>query len=81
MGERLRNPLPGGDRYDRRALLLSGISEREEKHDKRKKSLGRKVLVIDPVPILAIGHRGKSIVRPLRGAENPYERRNGNAVQ
>jgi hypothetical protein len=25
---------------DRRALLLSGISEHEEKHDKRKKSFG-----------------------------------------
>jgi hypothetical protein len=39
-------------------LLLSGVGEHKEKHDKRKKSLGRKVLVIDPVPVLAIGHSG-----------------------
>src|SRR5262245_54720970 len=73
--------LPRRYRYDRRALLLSGVGQRKEKHDKRKKALGRKVLVIDPVPALPIGHSGKSIVWFLLGAENPYERRNRNTIR
>ena len=81
MGSRIsRNLLPDGNRDDRRALLVSGVSEREEKHDKRKKFLGSEIFVIDPVPIFPIGHSGKGIVGSLRRAANPHERRNGDAV-
>src|SRR5215470_2533805 len=73
--------LSRGNRYDRRALLFSGVGQVEKKQDKREKPLGSKVLVIYPIPVFTIGHSGKSIVRSLRGTENPYERRNWNPVR
>jgi hypothetical protein len=68
------------DRYDRRALLVSRVGEREEKHDKRKKALGRKVFVVDPVPVFTIRHGGKGIVGFFRRAENPDKWRHADTV-
>src|SRR5262245_22181691 len=53
--------LSGRDRYDRRALLAFGFGQREEKHDKRKKPLGNKIFVIDPIPFLTVRYGGKGI--------------------
>jgi hypothetical protein len=64
------------------APCFSPVSVRFKRNKIKEKSLLEgKVLVIDPVPLLPIGHGGKRIVRFLRGAENPYERRNGDTVR
>ena len=49
--------LPSWHRYDRCALFVSCVGEREEKHNKSKQSFGGEVLVVDPVPILTIRHK------------------------
>ena len=53
--------LPCGDRDDRSTLLVASFGEREKKHDERKKSLGSKIFVVDPVPLLTIRHRRECI--------------------
>ena len=72
--------LPSWHSDDRCALFVSCVGERKEKHDERKKSLGSKVLVIDPIPLLTIRHGGKRIVGFLRRAENPHKRRHRGTV-
>src|SRR5215207_4476204 len=68
------------DRNDRRALLLSRVREREEKHDKRKQSLRGEVFVVDPIPVLPIRHGGKGIVGFARRVENADQSRHGRSV-
>src|SRR5262249_58370056 len=76
-----RNFSSGGYRNDRRVLFFSAVGQRKKKHDKRKKLLGSKIFVVDPVPLFPVGHGDEGIVGLLRRAVNPYEWWNRNSVR